>query len=291
MPDRHALVLLVALVAALLAGASPAPASAARGVLINSPGGTGSTYFGTLLSEAGVPVNSPLRRLKHTNPARLRAEGALYADNATMCIRCLARCRRPCHDRVIVVVGDPVHALASTARRWGAAAGFSHRRDMLRCAGCETAPASWTAAAQNASRAGPDAELAAIFASAAAAGRDVYGVQEHFDRWRAAQRDEPSAWPPILFTDLAAARENACALFGFVGASAAQRAALAARLRARDGAAGGGAEAEAARREETRALMSPAARAVYANLSAAVAATVAENYQRYSAMYGCDAPS
>lgn len=267
-------------------------ASAPNAVLINSPGGTGSTWFGNLLAGAGVAVNSPLRHLKHQTPTRLRAEGALFVDAASgaRCIRCLSHCRSACHDRVLYVVADPARAVASTARRWGAATNFSHRHDLLRCPGCERAPAEWYygdgggggSGSLNASE-----QLRAIFGTAAATGRDAWGVQWHFDEWASAQREDTATWPPILITDIRSAQATPCVLFAFVRATRAQRETIAPKLAYDDGAAARHRRAQREHDVAVNGLMSPAGRAVYANLTAVVERTIIENYRHYAREFGC----
>ena len=123
----------------------------------------------------------------------------------------------------------PRARVASTARRWGAAAG-SHRRDMPALRGLRDGARELTAAAQNASRAGPDAELPRSSPRPRRRPRRVRraGALRPVAR-RTARRAAGVAADPVHRPRPPAFRG---ALFGFVGASAAQRRARRAAARA-----------------------------------------------------------
>jgi len=126
--------------------------------------------------------------------------------------------------------------------------------------------------------------LKAVFASAASAGRDTYGVGYHFDTWAAAQNDT-ARFPPILFLDVATflKPQFTCLLAAFIGANVTS---LEQRLRTPTSVSARTWH-HAASHLDAAAFMTPQARSVYEMLSRRISDTVDRNYRSYTRRYGC----
>jgi len=251
--------------------------AAGRRVLVTSYGGSGSTDVMESLRAAGFGTNSKknAEALKHaTATATARKLGA---RGGRLCWR---HRRDKCFDRVLVVDrAEPAKAIVSTVSRFG----LQHYRRVAK--GCRRCPRSFGPRG-----AGKDDQLRAIFAAAAAAGKDVYGMHNHFASW--AKVDDArlrnvsrSPWPPLLFADAAtlAAPAFECVLFDFLGvADAASRALLVKGLRK---------NRASSKRADPRALMAPDALAVYDALEARVRARIAASTGRARNASGCGGAS
>lgn len=177
--------------------ASPVPRGPGASVLVNTPGGSGSTLVMSMLRDAHVSINSPYNAdtLKHKSAAAL---------SSLLQQRVIAKV----YDRVLIVVNrDMARAVASTVERFalqhyilGLLPGCT---DCYNC-NCWGGKKKRSAGERNQLKTPPSwrskkgtALLRAIYASAAQTGRDTYGVGFHFDSWSHAQRYEAARWPPM----------------------------------------------------------------------------------------------
>ena len=266
--------------------ASPVPHGPGQSVLVNTPGGSGSTLVMSRLREAGTSINSPYNEdtLKHKSAAAL---ASLLQQ------RVIAKV----YDRVLIVVNrDMARAVASTVERFalqhyilGLLPGCT---DCYNC-NCWGGNRKRSARERNQLKTPPSwrgkkgaALLRAIYASAAQAGRDTYGVGFHFDSWSHAQRYEAARWPPILFLDVAAFVDPSfsCILRAFLGRN---DTAFIQRLRAPVTANLERTWHHAAKHLDAQSLMTNASRMVYKALSARVAEVLDENYAYYAQAFKC----
>lgn len=267
------------------------------GVLVNTPGGSASTALLEAFYKAGVGTNNRFNRygnLKHANARSLEHRlGNCTASTTGRCLLADEGSASWAFDRVVEVVPtDAAKAVVSTARRWPDMAHQFHLQP--NCGDCwQPQPTKRKRSRQQVNEArrpptwrgkrGP-VLYRAIFASSARLGRDAYGVQAHFDQWVAAQKSRH--WPPILIVDIHTLLDPAfrCAFFRFAGlADDERRRVVVENLehpdklvtnlnRHKDGATS----------PDPADFMDATAKDVYANLSAAVSAVVAENRRSYA---------
>lgn len=251
-----------------------------QGILVNSAGGSASTAVLEALYVAKVPSNQRMDgdKLKHKN-ANAQRKYLVDCDGGR-CIR---------HDmdysRVLYVVSPKVaHSIVSTARRWPT---MQHQIKLtLGCAECYHprgrlwSPPTWRG------KKGP-ALYRAIFNSAAQRGRDVYGIQSHFDAWEYAQRVEKDQWPPILIADIHTLVDPSfeCALFGFLGIHDDTRAIVADRIKHPDDFVVKNARHKNEAPVIPENYMNAKANAIYANLSRSIASVIAWNRDFYTHTY------
>lgn len=266
--------------------ASPVPRGPGASVLVNTPGGSGSTLVMSMLRDAHVSINSPYNAdtLKHKSAAAL---------SSLLQQRVIAKV----YDRVLIVVNrDMARAVASTVERFalqhyilGLLPGCT---DCYNC-NCWEGKKKRSARERNQLKTPPSwrskkgtALLRAIYASAAQTGRDTYRVGFHFDSWSHAQRYEAARWPPILFLDVAAFVDPSfsCILYAFLGRN---DTVFTQRLRAPVTPELERTWHHATKHLDARSLMTNASFAVYTALSGHVAEVLDENYEFYSQASKC----
>lgn len=256
-----------------------------QGILVNSAGGSASTAVLEAFYVAKVASNQRMDgdKLKHKN-ANAQRKYLVDCDGPN------GRCIR--HDvdysRVLYVVSPKVaHSIVSTARRWPT---MQHQIKLtLGCSDCYHprgrlwSPPTWRG------KKGP-ALYRAIFNSAAQHGRDVYGIQSHFDAWEYAQRVEKDRWPPIMIADIQTLIDPTfeCALFAFLGIHDDKlRATVADKIRHPDDFVLKNARHKNEATVIPEDYMNAKATAIYANLSRSIATVIAWNRDYYTRTSGC----
>ena len=171
------------------------------GVLVSSQGGVGSSKFIIALERAAA--------LGHgtgfcTNDERdfdgfKHLPAGAWRHNATAVVhRSTESGRETCFGKILVIVGDPVHTIESTYRRFK----MEHVAKLQRAAGLPDYPRSMP--------------LGALYENIAASGRDLTGITSYVDSWLEASRDH-AHWPEMRLVTVRTLYEHAAEHARWIG--------------------------------------------------------------------------
>ena len=180
--------------------------AAACGVLITSQGGVGSTDFMTRLEPILQSNDSALNFLgdedgfKHKPATYWKHHDGHALIGTFRNYKLPGRSARACFKKVMVVIGDPIHTIKSTYRRFK----VSHINKLKRGSNLGTYKAGTT--------------LEQIFEGIAESGRDQTGIYNYIMSWSDAQADR-SNWPEVRLVTTKILYSNAKEITEWIGIS------------------------------------------------------------------------